>query len=216
MSSSEVAEGAATGALRYSTLRHRPIQTTTAAVYVTTPRASLGRGAQAAPITENTLHPIQNYAALHAQRIKRQQHWTVTVGISMLGMCLLLWLAQSLWHWGTITYDDLTYGRPRTMQTDAYVGHESSSHSTPSHFIALNQHGRIEIIELPGGDASHAHIILGPQIWGPDADLVPITLSFVPSATGQGRQQDMIISFQGSRIRLRNEKGTFVLPSTSN
>jgi hypothetical protein len=59
---------------------------------------------------------------------------------------------------------------------DAFVGHEQGR--TPSHFIALNVQGQMEIIELPGGDATHAKIYLGPRIYGPGADLVPVTLRF--------------------------------------
>ena len=52
--------------------------------------------------------------------------------------------------------DDWTYGvSPRTYQTDANVGH-GSSQIPMSHFIALNLHGSIQVIEEPGDDASKA------------------------------------------------------------
>src|SRR5215469_16870910 len=79
---------------------------------------------------------------------------------------------------GTNMKDDLHYGRPRTFQIDAVVGQNDSA-SNPSHFIALNLNGRIEVIEFPGGDASKARIYLGPQLYGSGQDLIPVTLSFV-------------------------------------
>jgi len=41
--------------------------------------------------------------------------------------------------------DDRMYGYPRTFQTDANVGHGGTEH-----FLALNNHGTIEVVELPG------------------------------------------------------------------
>ncbi|GHO90189.1 hypothetical protein KSF_002370 [Reticulibacter mediterranei] len=61
--------------------------------------------------------------------------------------------------WVQTTWDDFQYGQPRTFQTDAFVGHEMGR--TPSHFIALNMQGQIEIIELPGSDATHV-LLCGP------------------------------------------------------
>lgn len=142
---------------------------------------------------------------------ERNIHWSFTVAVSMVAMLVLLWLGQALWSWGMVTYDDIKYGRPRTMQVDAFVGHETGT--TPSHFIALNENGRIEIIELPGGDASHARIFMGPQILGSGADLAPITLTFMPSAP-HSKLLNMQVSFQGSHILFLNTKGTFVLATT--
>ncbi len=46
--------------------------------------------------------------------------------------------ALQKWH------DDSIYGYPRTFQTDANVGHGGEEH-----FLALNNHGTIEVIEIP-------------------------------------------------------------------
>jgi hypothetical protein len=130
----------------------------------------------------------------------------------MLATVLLLWLVQNLWAWGTVTYNDLHYGRPRTTQMDAFVGHETGN--TPSHFIALNWHGRAEVIEFPGGDASHAHIMLGPQFYGSGADLAPVTIQFVSTAQHKG-QPNMLVTLQDTRLLFLNEHGTFVYSSQS-
>ena len=138
---------------------------------------------------------------------KHRVHWLVPVVMTMLATLLLLWLLQLAWSWAAMVSDDLRYGRPRTTQIDAFVGHESGK--TASHFLALNWHGRAEIIEFPGGDASKAKIYIGPQLTGPDADLIPVTLQFVDRAGDH--LPDMIVQFGVVEVSYTNEHGTFVL-----
>jgi hypothetical protein len=83
----------------------------------------------------------------------------------------------------------------------------SGQDHTPSHFIALNLHGRIEVIEFPGGDGSKARIYLGPQLYGTDADLLLVTLTFV-DVNGNHRP-DMIVRFQNTQIVFINDQGGF-------
>jgi hypothetical protein len=85
--------------------------------------------------------------------------------------------------------------------------------SNPSHFIALNLHGRIEIIEFPGEDASKARIYIGPQLYGAGSDLVPVTLTFVD--VNGNHLPDMIVHFQETRIVYINADGGF-RPATPN
>jgi len=110
----------------------------------------------------------------------------------MLATLALIAVLSIVTTWFTTTLNDLRYGRPRTFQVDAYVGHNEPP-GMPSHFLAVNLHGRIEIIELPGGDASHARIYIGPQLYGSDADLIPVTLSFID--VNGDHKPDMIINF---------------------
>jgi len=57
------------------------------------------------------------------------------------------------------------------------------------------------------GDASHARIYIGPQLYGADADLIPVTLSFVD--VNGDKKPDMIINFQGTRVVFINDNGGF-------
>ncbi|GCE24194.1 hypothetical protein [Dictyobacter kobayashii] len=151
-----------------SALRHRRISPQTEEVRFVQPRASLTRTKQephttGGPASVNKLaKPVQQQQQSQ-QRYTSNMHWSLPVGLAMIGMLVVLWLGQQAVMWGTTAYDDLRYGRPRTVQADAFVGHESGK--TPSHFIALNDHGRVEIIEFPGGDPAHSRIFMGPQIW---------------------------------------------------
>ncbi len=138
--------------------------------------------------------------------VRYRVHPLLYLGIGMLGMLVLWTLLSAALGWFNTTLDDFRYGRPRTFQTDAFVGHNEQN-SVKSHFIALNLNGHIEIIEFPGGDATHAHVYLGPQLYGSNSDLVPVTLRF---ADLNGDQKlDMIVTFQGSRTVFINDQGTF-------
>jgi hypothetical protein len=133
-------------------------------------------------------------------------HWLVYVGGAMLIM-MLGWMALSAFaNWWQVTQDDWHYGRPRTFQIDAVVGHDDSPQN-PSHFIALNLRGHVEIIEFPGGDASKAKVYIGPDLVGPGQDLAPVTLSF-KDVNGDGKL-DMIATVQSSRFIFINDHGAF-------
>jgi hypothetical protein len=135
----------------------------------------------------------------------RLPRFLLPVGVGMTLMLFIVIAGSVVLGWVQTASDDLHYGRPRTFQMDAFVGHETGS--TPSHFIAVNLQGQIEIIELPGGDATHARMYVGPHIYGPGADLVPVTLRFVASA--QPHHPDMLILFQNTQVVFHNTGGTF-------
>lgn len=161
---------------------------------------------RASPTTK--IPPKTRLAAKAGMRKQQllQIHPLLYLGLGMLAMLALLAAFIIVTNWVTITLDDIHYGRPRTFQIDAFVGHNEST-GMPSHFIALNLHGRTEIIELPGGDATHARVYLGPQLYGTDADLMAVTLSFI-DVNGDHRP-DMIIHFQGTQVVFINDQGGF-------
>jgi hypothetical protein len=133
-------------------------------------------------------------------------HWSVYVGVAMLVM-LVGWVAfSSLANWWQVTQDDWHYGRPRTSQIEVVVGHNDSD-ATPSHFIALNLQRHVQIIEMPGGDASKAKVYTGPILIGQGQDLAVVTLSF-KDVNGDGKL-DMIVNIQDSRFVFINETGAF-------
>jgi hypothetical protein len=164
---------------------------------------------QAGKAAKNLPKMPRQKAAGSKGKFWRGAHPLLYLGIGMIAM-LALWTLLSLAvSWGSTTWNDIQYGRPRTFQIDAVVGHTDSA-ANPSHFIALNLNGRIEVIEFPGGDGSKARIYLGPQLYGTDANLIPVTLSFV-DVNGNHRP-DMLIHFQSSRIVFINDQGGFRPP----
>lgn len=143
---------------------------------------------------------------IHRQPPPRRLHWSIFVGVGMLA-ALVLFLAG---NWAVGAWQahqiDAQYGYPRTWQTDAVVGHNDSS-AHPSHFIFLNLHAHVVIIEFPGGDISHTRIYSGPTVFGPDGDKVPITGSF--EDVNEDGKPDLIVHIQGQTIVYLNNGTEF-------
>ncbi len=118
----------------------------------------------------------------------------------ILGMALMALLVIGLSKFGTwwqIHQDDVTYGRPRTFQLDAVVGHNDSP-SNPTHFIFMNLNRHVIIIEMPGGDATHSRVYLGPVLFGDGQDLTPVT-GTIKDVNGDSKP-DLIVYIQDQRL----------------
>ena len=137
----------------------------------------------------------------------RRLHWSLWVGLGMLIM-LLGWITLNiLGVWWQTTQDDWRYGRPRTFQVDAVVGHNSDSPTHPSHFLALNLNRHVLVIELPAGDPSKARIYSGPVLLGQGQDLIPVTLSF-QDVNGDGKP-DLLVWIADTHVVFINDGGGF-------
>lgn len=130
----------------------------------------------------------------------------LAVLVGMLAMAALVLALSAFGSWWQVHQDDVTYGRPRTFQVDAVVGHSDSA-ANPSHFIFINLNRHVEIIEFPGGDATHARIYTGPILFGNGQDLTPVTAEF-RDVNGDGRP-DMIVHIQDQRIIYINDGTQF-------
>jgi hypothetical protein len=106
--------------------------------------------------------------------------------------------------------DDRMYGYPRTFQTDANIGHGGVEH-----FIALNNHGTIEVLEIPANPSltiqPHLYIIVRLSSQG--ADLVPATVSF-PDVNGDGKpdMQVEVLDWSNPSIWILFNNGTTFVP----
>lgn len=131
------------------------------------------------------------------------------------GLCLLLTIV--LWvgvtqaiAWGTGVLDLIRYGSPRTFQVDAVVG-QGDSPQHPSHFVAINLHGQIVILDFPASDPSRAREFEVSSLLGQNADQVVVTLRFLDvNHTGK---PDMIIDAGEAQAFLVNANGTFRPPT---
>jgi hypothetical protein len=142
--------------------------------------------------------------AVEVPRTRSHQWFPFALG--MLATLVLIVAALLGTTWITTLQDDWHYGRPRTYQVDMMVGHNDSK-NTPSHFIAVNLHRHVVVMECPAGDCTHEHIYAGPDIAGIGDELTPVTLLF-EDVTGNGKL-DMIICVGQSRFVFINDKGTF-------
>src|SRR5260370_21968578 len=86
--------------------------------------------------------------------------------MGMAAMTALVIGLYSLGSWWQHVQDDWTYGMPRTYQTDAVVGHNHDSSGHPSHFIAINLHGQVDVVELPSGDPAKLRLFHVPILSG--------------------------------------------------
>lgn len=159
-----------------------------------------------APVQDapTTTHSTEPHA--HPVQTRRGLHWLVYVGVIALAAVALYVGSSVVMNWWQVHQDDVTYGRPRTYQCDARVGHNDAR--LPSHFIALNLHKQVEIIEFPGGDATHAHVYLGPTLLGDGQDLTPVTLTF-RDVNGDGKPDMLLHIGTQSTLVYINDNGMF-------
>ena len=92
-----------------------------------------------------------------------------------------------------------------TTHVEAFVGHESSG--LPSHFVAINLHGQITVVEFPGSDPSKAMTITGPYLFGKGEDKVPVQLETL-DLNGDGKS-DLVISAKGAQTVYLNDGTAF-------
>jgi hypothetical protein len=133
---------------------------------------------------------------------KKNKHSLVYIGFGMIFMLALFVGFQMLGNW----WNNHVYGNPLTYQTDQVVGHADST-DHPTHFIAINLHSRVTIIEIPGGDASRARIYSGPTLYSDNGDSIPVTLEF-KDVNGDGKV-DMIVHIGDKQIIYLNDGTQF-------
>jgi hypothetical protein len=100
----------------------------------------------------------------------------------VIWLCLALivmvggwWLLSAAANWWQGVQDNWTYGiNPRTFQADQYVGlGDSPGH--PDHFIALNLHGVIEVVQINPQDHTRDAVYVLTSVGN---ESVPASLSF--------------------------------------
>jgi hypothetical protein len=117
----------------------------------------------------------------------------------LVSICTLLllgwWLISALVHWVNVTLDDWHYGRPRTYQTDADVGHGGMSH-----FTAQNLDGQIYIFEIRRDDPTKSRLYGGPAFTGSEASLTVATIAF-KDVNGDGLL-DLMVLVGGQQVQI--------------
>jgi hypothetical protein len=166
----------------------------------------------ARPARSTTMHHAPPYAGKQTHA-GRNVHWMLYVGVGMIAALALWVLGSSLLAWGSAKYNDIVYGYPRTFQTDAVVGQGGDSKSQPSHFIAVNLHGQVIIIELMAGNPAKSISYTGPDLFESGGDRIPVTLQFC-DVTGNGKP-DMLVHIQDKVFVFIND-GTKFRPSNAN
>src|SRR3954463_22285 len=110
----------------------------------------------------------------------------------------------------SVLADDLRYGRPRTTQIDAFVGHEETT-GQPTHLMAINLNRQVMVIELPGGEAAKARTLSGPYLFGANEELTPLHLH-LQDLDGDGKP-DLLLDIRQEQLVYLNRDGAFRLPT---
>ncbi len=169
-------------------------------------RASRGQAHLASP---GSTHERPVVGPNHHHRTIRL-HWLVFVGLAPLVMILGYVALNAFASWWQVHTDDTTYGRPRTFQVDAVVGHgDSAAH--PSHFLALNLNRHLVIVEIPGGNIAKSVIYGAGVLVGDGQDVTPVTLSFA-DVNGDNKP-DMLVHVLDQTLVFLNTGMKFVPPS---
>ncbi|NWJ44683.1 MAG: hypothetical protein HXX08_02275 [Chloroflexi bacterium] len=124
----------------------------------------------------------------------------------LVAISMLILLVTTVIGWWNIWQDDMTYGRPRTMQLSGWVGHNEQT-GEPTNFIAQNINGEVNIYEIPGGDTSKMTVIKGPRLFGKNADLTPVKIRLEDVNTDG--HVDLIATVDGSELVYINDSGKF-------
>ncbi len=135
---------------------------------------------------------------------------TLKLGMFALALLTVLVLSYLVVSFASRTWqtwqDDMTYGRPRISRLEANVGHNEAN-GIKTLFTAQNINGQISITEFPGSDPSKTRVIVGPQLFGKDKELIPIKLQ-AKDVNGDG-QNDLIATADDQVLIYINENGNF-------
>ncbi len=165
----------------------------------------------AVPMTQAHPQQRQNERAERAPRegvsLSKAQGKALAMAVgAMIAVLALYVVVSAAVNWTQVKLDDFQYGRPRTTQMEAYVGH-SEAEGSPSHFIAMNLNRRVTILQLPGGDSTKATAIVGPYLFGQGEDLTPVLLN-VQDVNVDGKP-DLVVSVKSEQLLYLNDGAAF-------
>jgi len=160
-------------------------------------------------VTHKSLRPAQAAQPRGGVLLRRVQ--VLAYGVTLILAAVAIYVVISLLLGKlNVLIDDLRYGRPRTTQLDAFVGHDEAA-GQPTHLMAINLNRQVTVIELPGGDASKTRTLSGPYLFGANEDLTPLRLQ-VRDVDGDG-QPDLLLDIRQEQLVYLNRDGAFRLPT---
>lgn len=156
-------------------------------------------------VTSRNLHPERRSVVTLPTGSASTLAYVITAGLALLAMYVLL---SGVVGWGQAKIDDLRYGRPRTFQLSAMVGH-GEENGTPTQLMALNLNRQVMVIEVPGGDATKTRALVGPYLFGANEDLTPVTMRLAD--VNHDNVPDLIVRVKDEEMLYLNHDGAFNL-----
>ncbi|MCU0492709.1 MAG: hypothetical protein MUD01_14045 [Chloroflexaceae bacterium] len=126
----------------------------------------------------------------------------------LLALLALYVLLNTVIAWVQVVRDDMMYGRPRTFQLSAHVGH-GEENGAQTQFIAMNLDRQVVIVEIPGGDPAKTRTYTGPYLVGAGEDLTPVTMRL--SDLNGDKLLDLIVNVKSEEMVYVNRDGGFAL-----
>jgi hypothetical protein len=160
-------------------------------------------------VTSRDLHstaPLRRHSTARVALPTRSVNSLAYVVVLLFVVAAAGALYSSLSAWVQVKLDDMHYGRPRTVQLSAYVGHGEDT-GLPTHLVAMNLDRRVVVIEMPGGDASKSRTLVGPYLFGAGEDLTPVKLRLAD--VNGDTHQDLIVSVKSEEMIYINENSNF-------
>ncbi len=140
------------------------------------------------PSRRETVH-LQPKPTTVITRRRRVDRATLVIWLCLAFIVMVggWWLLSGVATWWQGVQDNWKYGSPRTFQADQYVGlGDSPAH--PNHFIALNLHGVIEVIQINPQDSTKDAVYVLTSVGN---ESVPASLSF-RDVNGDGKMDVLV------------------------
>jgi len=155
------------------------------------------------PRRETTKLPPKPTKVINYRRFDRAT-LVIWVCIALIVMIVGWWLLSWVANWWQGVQDNMKYGNPRTFQADQYVG-LGDSHDHPDHFIAINLHGVIEVVQINPQDHTKDAVYVLTNVGN---ESIPASLSF-RDTSGNGKT-DIVVTIGDSNpytiVMLNNGK----------
>ncbi len=157
--------------------------------------------------TKETTHlPDPKKTRVIQQRRADRATLVIWLCLALIVMIVGWWLLSWVANWWQGVQDNLKYGTPRTFQADQYVG-QGDSPEHPDHFIVLNLHGVIEVMQINPQDHKKDAVFVLTNVGN---ESIPASLSF-RDTTGSGRMDILVTVGENTpyTILMLNDGKTF-------
>jgi hypothetical protein len=137
--------------------------------------------------------PVPNTEDVFTPQHHRDYKPFIVAGM-VLFLALFILLQSVVLPWWQGVSDQWQYGSSRISTIEVFIGHQDSP-THPTTILSFDLHGRVDIIEFPGGDSAKARNYPGADIYGENKDRRVVTIE--PVDVNHDRRLDLLIHIEG-------------------